>query len=294
MLLYYYLSNRVRGETFFSLIAEFMDACKSQYGKHVLIQFEDFSNATCFKLLEEHRLSSCCFNDDVQGSAAAVLGGLLSAFSFTAGKTISEQTYVFYGAGAAGVGIADLIASAIVKDSALAGETLPLTEAKKKIWLVDSDGLVCASRSTPARSLADHKKPYAHEFEGDTTKLWKSNIHGKSDQILLSIVEALHPTVLVGVSGQPGAFTEAVCVAMARLNPRPVLFPLSNPTALCECSPQQAYSWTAGKCIYSSGSPFPVVDLADGQHFEPGQVLINYLKSDTYTRHALYNSNNFQ
>lgn len=259
--------ERVRGEAFYSLVAEFMDACKDAYGANVLIQFEDFGNATCFNLLEQHRMSSCCFNDDVQGTASVVLGGLISAFPLTTGKTIANQTYVFYGAGAAGVGIADLIATAIVKDSAAAGSPVTLEDAKKRIWLVDSRGLVSAGR--PGRALDAHKAPYAHEFTGDTSKVWKSDSNG--DRLMLSVVEELQPSVLIGVSGQPGSFNEAVCRAMARINDRPVIFALSNPTTLCECSPLQAYTWTSGRCIYSSGSPFGAVDLEDGQHFEPGQ-----------------------
>ena len=241
-----------------------MEACKDAYGEHVLIQFEDFGNATCFKLLEEHRLGSCCFNDDVQGTASVVLGGLISAFPLTDGKTISNQTYLFYGAGAAGVGIADLIADAIIRDCS---GISTIEEAKKNIWLVDSRGLVTAGR--PGRALDEHKLPYAHAFSGDTSRVWKSD--SNSDDLLLSIVEELKPTVLIGVSGQPGTFNEPVCKAMAQISSRPIIFALSNPNKLCECSPQDAYTWTDGRCIYSSGSPFGAVTLPDGQHFEPGQ-----------------------
>jgi malate dehydrogenase (oxaloacetate-decarboxylating)(NADP+) len=173
------------------------------------------------------------------------LAGLYSALRITGGQ-LTEQTVLFLGAGEAAVGIAALIVAA------MAGEGLPEAEARKRCWLIDSRGLVVKGRS----GLAGHKLPYAHEHEPLPN--------------LLTAIEALHPTAIIGASGQPGTFTQPVLEAMARLNDRPIVFALSNPTSKAECTAEQAYTWTEGRAIFASGSPFAPVTLA-GKTYVPGQ-----------------------
>jgi malate dehydrogenase (oxaloacetate-decarboxylating)(NADP+) len=173
------------------------------------------------------------------------LAGLYSALRITGGQ-LAEQTVLFLGAGEAAVGIADLIVATMI------GEGLPEGEARKRCWLIDSRGLVVKGRA----GLATHKLPYAHEHE--------------SLPDLLTAVEALHPTAIIGVSGQFGAFTQPVLAAMARLNEQPIVFALSNPTSKAECTAEQAYTGTEGRAIFASGSPFAPVTLGD-KTFVPGQ-----------------------
>jgi malate dehydrogenase (oxaloacetate-decarboxylating)(NADP+) len=162
------------------------------------------------------------------------------------GGRLSEQRVLFLGAGEAAAGIANLIVAAMV------GEGLSAEEARGRCWLVDSRGLVVQSRT----GLAAHKLPYAHA-------------HAPLPD-LLSAVEALRPTALIGVSGQPATFSQPVLAAMARLNERPIVFALSNPTSKAECTAEQAYTWTEGRAIFASGSPFAPVTL-DGRTYVPGQ-----------------------
>lgn len=183
--------------------------------------------------------------DDIQGTGAVALAGLYSALRITGGR-LSEQTVLFLGAGEAAVGIANLIVAAMV------GEGMREKEARGRCWLVDSGGLVVQSRT----GLAGHKLPYAHE-------------HAPLPN-LLSAVESLKPTTIIGVSGQPSTFTQPVLEAMARLNERPIIFALSNPTSKAECTAEQAYAWTEGRAIFASGSPFPPVTLGE-KTFAPGQ-----------------------
>mmetsp|Transcript_235 Transcript_235/g.418 ORF Transcript_235/g.418 Transcript_235/m.418 type:complete len:569 (+) Transcript_235:71-1777(+) len=256
--------QRVRGEAFSSLMAEFMSACKEMYGEHVLIQFEDFGNATAFSLLDAHRESSCCFNDDIQGTASVILAGLVASLRLVGKRQLSEHRVLFYGAGAAGVGIADLIAIAVAREC----EDISVEQARKQIWLVDSKGLVVDGRGD---TLAAHKVNYAHAVD-DAVKSKVTSKSGLSgSDLLLNCIEAIRPSALLGVSAQGGSFTEAICKAMAAINERPVIFALSNPTTLAECTPTQAYTWTNGKAVYSSGSPFDRVTLPSGQQFKPGQ-----------------------
>jgi malate dehydrogenase (oxaloacetate-decarboxylating)(NADP+) len=241
---------RVTGKPYDELVEEFISAAGAVF-PGVLIQFEDFANHHAFGLLQAYRNRICTFNDDIQGTAAVALAGILSALRVSGGD-LAGQTLLFLGAGEAAAGIAGLVVSAL-REAGL-GEA----EARRRCWLVDSKGLVVRSRS----GLAEHKLPYAHDHEPAPD--------------FPSAVEALRPTALIGVSAVPGAFTETVVRRMAQLNDRPIIFALSNPTSQSECTAEQAYRWTAGNALFASGSPFGPVTL-DGTTFVPRQGNNSYI-----------------
>ncbi|KAJ8433508.1 hypothetical protein Cgig2_018042 [Carnegiea gigantea] len=245
--------RRATGQEYAELMHEFMTAVKQFYGERVLIQFEDFANHNAFDLLAKYGSTHLVFNDDIQGTASVVLAGLLAAQKL-AGKTLADQTFLFLGAGEAGTGIAELIALEISKQT-----NIPLEEARKKIWLVDSKGLIVKSRM---ESLQHFKKPWAHEHEP---------IKG-----LLNAINSLKPTVLIGSSGVGRTFTKEVVEAMATYNERPVILALSNPTSQSECTAEEAYTWSQGRAIFASGSPFPPVEF-EGKTFTPGQANNAYI-----------------
>jgi malate dehydrogenase (oxaloacetate-decarboxylating)(NADP+) len=235
---------RLRGEAYDELVEEFIMAVQERF-PHALVQFEDFANINAFRLLEKYRNRICTFNDDVQGTASVTLAGIYSALRLTGGQ-LKDQKILFLGAGEAGIGIADLIVSGMME------EGISKEEAKAKCWFVDSRGLVESSRT----DLAPHKLPYAHEFEPMTD--------------LLTAVEALKPTALIGVSGQPRTFTKEIVERMAEYNEQPMIFALSNPTSKAECTAEEAYTWSNGRAIYASGSPFDPVEY-NGRTYVPGQ-----------------------
>ncbi len=235
---------RLRGQEYDDFVEEFVVGVGEVFPS-VLIQFEDFATHNALGLLARYRDRVCTFNDDIQGTAAVTLAGLLSAARIT-GQAPREQKIVFLGAGSAATGIADLTVSAMVRDG------LDEASARLRCWLVDSQGLVVKSRD----DLAAHKRPYAHEHE--------------FLRDLLSVITELRPTTLVGVSGQPSTFDEAALRAMADVNERPVVFALSNPTSKAECTAEQAYEWTEGRVVFASGSPFEPVEV-DGARYVPRQ-----------------------
>jgi len=238
------LRNRIRGDEYDELIDEFVWAVQDVF-PGALIQFEDFSNFNAFRLLRKYQKKVCTFNDDIQGTASVTLAGIYSALRITDQK-LTDQKILFQGAGEAGVGIANLIVSA------MEAEGMSHDKAKRQCWLVDSKGLVVKSRE----NLQNHKLAYAHDHELVPD--------------LLSAVETLKPTILVGVSGQPQTFTQPIVEAVGEINEQPVIFALSNPTSKAECTAEQAYSWTNGRAIFASGSPFKPVTL-DGKTYIPGQ-----------------------
>ncbi|MFN8613965.1 MAG: NAD-dependent malic enzyme [Vulcanimicrobiota bacterium] len=235
---------RLRGQAYDDFVGEFMEAVNS-IRPGSLIQSEDFGNRNAFRLLERWRHAACVFNDDIQGTAAVTLAGLLSALRLT-GQDLTEQRILFLGAGEAGVGIGDLIVSAMVE------EGLALSQARQRLWFFDSQGLVVAERE----GLAEHKTRYAHPAAPCPS--------------FQEAVESLKPTVLIGVSTIAGAFNQDVVEKMSELNARPILFALSNPTSRAECTAEQAYRWSQGRAIFSSGSPFAPVEYA-GKRLVPGQ-----------------------
>jgi malate dehydrogenase (oxaloacetate-decarboxylating)(NADP+) len=237
--------GRVRGAEYDAFLAEFVGAVRQAYPK-ALLQWEDFGNTNAFRLLRQYRDRICSFNDDIQGTASVALAGITAGLRLTGGR-LRDQRLLFLGAGEAGTGIADLVVAA------LQGDGLSLADARSRCWFVDSQGLVVRGR--PGR-LAGHKEAYAHEHAPLAT--------------LADAVEALHPTVLIGVSGQARSFTREIVSRMAALNQRPIIFALSNPTSKAECTAEEAYQWTDGRAVFASGSPFPPVPIG-GRTLVPGQ-----------------------
>ena len=237
--------KRVRGAEYEAFVDEFIEATQKVF-PGCLIQFEDFANHNAFHLLEKWKNRICCFNDDIQGTAAVALAGLIAATEKT-GIPLAEQTLLFYGAGEAGAGIAGLFARALV------AEGIDEAEARKKCWFFDSKGLLVEGRGD---KLAPHKVPYVQQAPPAAT--------------LAEAVERIRPTALIGVAGVGPAFTPEILGLMASFNKQPVIFALSNPTSKAECTAEEAYAGTAGRCIFASGSPFGAVTY-NGRRFEPGQ-----------------------
>ncbi|XP_008430122.1 NADP-dependent malic enzyme [Poecilia reticulata] len=238
--------KRVRGQAYDDLIDEFMKAVSDRYGMHCLIQFEDFANINAFRLLRKYRNKYCTFNDDIQGTAAVAVAGLLAALRITKSK-MTNHTIVFQGAGEAAMGIAELISMAMEK------EGLGKEESLKKIWMVDSKGLIVKGRD----NLTHEKERFAHE-------------HPQMKN-LEDVIRDLKPTAIIGVAAVAGAFTERIIRDMASFNERPIIFALSNPTSKAECTAEECYTFTEGRGIFASGSPFGAVTLPDGRTFHPGQ-----------------------
>jgi malate dehydrogenase (oxaloacetate-decarboxylating)(NADP+) len=227
--------RRMVGAEYDALLDEFIAATQEVF-PGVLIQFEDFATQNAFRLLREYRERICTFNDDIQGTAAVALAGILSALRITGGR-ITDQKILFLGAGEAAVGISGLMSSAMTM------EGLPEPEARQRCWLFDSRGLVVKSRT----DLAAHKLAYAHEHAPVAD--------------FLGAVKTLRPTAIIGVAAIGGTFTEAVVKAMADINRQPIIFALSNPTSQSECTADEAYRWTEGRALFASGSPFDPVKL---------------------------------
>jgi malate dehydrogenase (oxaloacetate-decarboxylating)(NADP+) len=242
--------KRLTGAAYDELVDEFINAARQVF-PGVLIQFEDFANHSAFHLLHKYRDKIATFNDDIQGTAAVALAGLFSALRVTGGK-LKEQTLLFLGAGEAATGIADLVATAMVADGATEAE------ARARIWLVDSRGLVVKDRA----GLNAQKLRYAHPHApvGD----------------FLSAVKALKPTAIIGVAAVGGTFTPDVLRTMAEINKQPIVFALSNPTSQAECSAEEAYRHTGGRALFACGSPYDPVTI-DGKTFVPRQGNNSYI-----------------
>ncbi|MEK7432573.1 MAG: NAD-dependent malic enzyme [Cyanobacteriota bacterium] len=242
--------KRVRGQEYDELLDEFFHAVKEVYPKAV-IQLEDFGNVNAFKLLNKYRHDFCTFDDDIQGTAAVALSGIYTA-SKLSGSSLKDQKILFLGAGEAGIGIGDLIVSA------LEAEGISKEEGRAKCWFFDSKGLVVKSRT----DLVEHKKHFAHDF--DFTNDFKEAI------------EKLRPTAIIGVSGQPQSFTKEMIELMSEINQSPIIFALSNPTSKSECTAEQAYSWSKNRAIFASGSPFEAL-IVNGKRVVPGQCNNAYI-----------------
>ena len=238
-----YPHRRIQGRKYLDLVEEFVMAVQNRY-PDALIQFEDFLTPNAYALLNKYKDRVLCFNDDIQGTAAVVLAGVYASTRVTKTR-LSDLRIMFLGAGSAATGIADLLVAAGI-DGGLSRE-----EACRRLWFVDLKGLVVKSR----KDLMEHNLPYAH----DERQLG-----------FLEAIETIKPQVLIGATGAPGTFTREVIERMTAINDRPAIFALSNPTARAECTAEQAYTWSGGKALFVSGSPFGRVTV-NGREFRPGQ-----------------------
>lgn len=241
--------RRDRSQGYDDLIDEFMEAVVEKYGQDTLIQFEDFGNHNAFRFLKKYRYKYCTFNDDIQGTASVALAGLLAARRVV-GKPITQHTVLFLGAGEAALGIANLIVMAMME------EGMSQTEARSRIWMFDKFGLLVQDREQPTDS---NQEAFVHLSPGLGVKTF------------LDAVNVLKPTAIIGVAGAGRLFTHDVIKRMGSLNERPIIFALSNPTAKAECTAEDAYTLTQGRCLFASGSPFGPVSLEDGRILTPGQ-----------------------
>ncbi len=235
--------ERLEGDAYDELIEEFVMAVQDKFPR-ALIQFEDFLTPNAYRLLNAYRDRVLCFNDDIQGTASVALAGVYASTRIS-GIDFSDLTIMFLGAGSAATGIADLMVEAF-KDKGMSEE-----QARRRLWFVDINGLVVKSRD----DLAEHNLPYAHDHKPLS---------------FAQAVKEIKPHVLIGATGAPGAFTQDIVASMAKINERPVIFALSNPTSRAECTAEQAYIWSKGRVIFSSGSPFAPVTL-NGKTYAPGQ-----------------------
>jgi malate dehydrogenase (oxaloacetate-decarboxylating)(NADP+) len=235
---------RVRGGDYDAFLEEFVTAVQELYPL-CCIQFEDFANINAVPLLARYRDRVCCYNDDIQGTAAVAVAGISGGLRIL-GQGWSEQSFLFLGAGSAGTGIADLISQA------MAAEGMSLDDARKRCWLFDVNGLLESTRT----DIADFQRPFTHD-------------HAPTDNFV-DAINSIRPTGIIGVSTVPKLFNQAVIEAMSAVNARPIIFPYSNPTSRSECTAEEAYKWSRGKAIFASGSPFPPVRY-DGRTFVPGQ-----------------------
>lgn len=232
-------------EDLYSFVDEFVEAVQEVFPK-CCIHFEDWTGVDAVHLLQRYRDKYCVYNDDVQGTAGIVLAGMINAAKIK-GTKLSQEKYLFLGAGSAGIGLADLLCSAMVK------EGLTLKQAQSQVYMFDINGLLETSRA----DLADFQQPYAHQ-------------HAPTRDFVTAI-ESIKPTTIIGVSTVGETFTQKVIEAISRFNERPVVLALSNPTEHAECTPEQAYTWSKGKAIYAAGVQFPPVHFK-GQTFLPGQA----------------------
>jgi malate dehydrogenase (oxaloacetate-decarboxylating)(NADP+) len=229
----------------YSFVDEFVEAVQEVFPK-CCIHFEDWTGTDAVHLLERYRDKYCVYNDDVQGTAGITLAGMINAAKIK-GTKLKDEKYLFLGAGSAGIGLANLLCSALV------AQGMTLKEAQARVYMFDINGLLEASRN----DLVDFQKPYAHQ-------------HAPTRDFVAAI-ESIKPTTIIGVSTIGGAFNQKVIETMARINERPVILALSNPTEHAECTPEQAYAWSKGKAIYAAGVQFEPVHY-NGHTFLPGQA----------------------
>ena len=246
--------ERVRGKDYDEFIETFVGAIEQKF-PNVLLQWEDFSKHNAPRILERYRDRLCTFNDDIQGTGAVTVAGLLAATKLTHAK-LSEQRIVILGAGSSAIGISNQIVAAMMVEG-----TTEL-EARAKLWLVDSQGLVHTGRT----KVEPFKQKYAQAIEG--TRRWK--LDNFSQLNFSDVIKNVKPTILIGTSAQPGAFTEEIVREMAKHVERPVIFPLSNPTSKSEATPSDLLDWTEGRAVIATGSPFPDV-VRDGRVIRIGQ-----------------------
>ena len=246
--------ERIRGQQYDDFIEAFVQAVIEKF-PNVLLQWEDFSKNNATRLLERYRDRLCTFNDDIQGTGAVTLAGLLSAMDVI-GSRISKQQIVILGAGSSATGISDQIVSAMMS------EGLTIQEARSSIWLIDSHGLVHSGRL----GLESLKQRYAQ----DIGRVSGWHLSDPDWVTLIDVIRNAKPSILIGSSAQTGAFTEEIVREMAKNIERPVIFPLSNPTSKSEAAPLDLINWTDGRALVATGSPFPPV-IFDKRMIDIGQ-----------------------
>jgi malate dehydrogenase (oxaloacetate-decarboxylating) len=246
--------ERVRGEQYDEFIEAFVDAVLQKYPR-VLLQWEDFAKHNAPRILERYRDRLCTFNDDIQGTGAVTVAGLLAATKITR-TSLSEQRIVILGAGASAIGVSDQIAATMIVEGATE------TEARARLWLVDSQGLLHTGRT----DLDGFKQKYAQPLAA--TLKWE--VDDPARLSLSDVIRNVQPTILLGMSAQPGAFTKEIVSEMAKHVDRPVIFPLSNPTSKSEATPSDLVAWTDGRALIATGSPFPPA-VYDGREIRIGQ-----------------------
>ena len=252
--------GRVRGQEYDDFVEAFIEAVTKRW-PNVLLQWEDFARGNATRMLAKYRDRLCTFNDDVQGTAAVAAGTLLAAVQAAGGK-LADQRIVIYGAGSAGCGIGSLLLRL------MQSEGLSEAEARTRFFAMDRPGLLLEDMT----DLTDFQRPFAQSRARIAD--WKLRAPGRVD--LLDVMNNAHPTTLIGVSGQAGAFTEEAIRAMAKHCTRPVIFPLSNPTSRSEASPADVLAWTDDRAIVGTGSPFPPV-TSNGRTFKTDQTNNSYI-----------------
>jgi malate dehydrogenase (oxaloacetate-decarboxylating)(NADP+) len=235
--------NRLTGDAYNDFVDEFIHGVKATFPE-ALVQFEDFLTPNAYALLNKYRSEILCFNDDIQGTAGVALAGIYASTRIS-GLKFKDMKIMFLGAGSAATGIADLICFALQQ------EGLSESEARQRLWFNDRKGLVVKGRE----GMPPHNQPYMHDHE---------------PLEFIDAINKIKPNVLIGATGSPNIFTHDVVEAMSKVNERPTIFALSNPTSRAECTAMEAYEWSKGKVIFASGSPFAPVNYAD-QEFTPGQ-----------------------
>ena len=249
---------RLRGAEYFSMVHEFVRAVRHRW-PNAVVQFEDFSSDVASSILETYRHTQLCFNDDIQGTGSVTLGAVVAAVR-TQGSAakLSDQRIVICGAGSAGIGVATSLAQAMSDR-----EGIPLSATYSRFFVLDKDGLLGGARKAAASTaLSPAQKTFARGPEDAL----------RDGASLEEVVGAVHPTILLGFTGQGQTWKEPVIREMARHCPRPIIFPLSNPTQNAECSAQQAYAWTEGRAVFGGGSPFDPVTLPNGTVCNPSQI----------------------
>ena len=235
--------SRVRGEPYYAFIDEFVEAVQELFPKSC-IQWEDFANINAVPILAKYRDQICTYNDDIQGTASVALAGIYAALRIS-DQQLTDQRFLFLGAGSAATGIAELISQA------MSMEGMTLQQARSRNNLFDINGLL-----TSYSKLKDFQKPFAIEHAPVTD--------------FAEAIKALRPTGIIGVSTVPKLFNRRVIETISEINERPIIFPYSNPTSRSECTAEEAYTWSKGRAIFASGSPFPPLTVG-GKHFVPGQ-----------------------
>ncbi len=252
--------SRIRGKEYDDFVDAFIEAVLNKF-PNVLLQWEDFARDNAQRLLDRYKERICSFNDDIQGTAAVALAGLHAAVKTTASR-MRDQQVVIFGAGSAGTGIAGHIVQAMVE------EGISEKEARERIWMIDRHGLI----HTELKDLTPFQKIYSQPIQ----KILGWKVENRDHITLEDVVRHLHPTILIGVSTQFGAFNESIVREMAKHVRHPIIFPLSNPPSKCEGDPNDLIQWTDGRGLIATGTKYPDVEY-NGKHYKIGQCNNYYI-----------------